>query len=625
MIVQADVLSWCKSYEGDKFHALLCDPPYELGFMGKDWDRTGIAFQSSTWAALAEHLYDGAFIMAFASARGWHRQAVAMEDAGLIMHPSIFGWGYGQGFPKSTNIAVRIDKNAGHPDRGHRIAVASRHHPDGTFEPNGENLPAYEAREDLAKAWIGHRYGLQALKPAVEPILVFQKPYKGKPVECITKTGAGALNIDGARIGIDIISVHGYPGQGNFGVGGKASYSSRDKSELTAPSYCEGQGRWPANLVLSHTPECKRVGVKKVKGDKRDGSIRETTKDGLPLARSWKNTSKRGIAIQGHAPDGTEAIAEWECPEYCPVRRLGEQSGDVTGYKGQLHKKGTGSGFRPSDKADKVTNGFSDSGTAARFFFQADWELENADPIFYTAKSSRAERNYGLDRFYCIKYNVLRNGGMLCEGNMAQVISLLKVISDLAMANLSIAESGDSIMVMFPKDISSIIKTEIGRITESETWNLLMQQPTKDYIMAAFGKRTDGISLAQSAENSKELMTIIGILQEKVGSATTDVKNATYELLLNIKDENVWQTAKSNHPTHKPIKLTQHLATLLLPPKEYAPRRILVPFAGVGSEMIGAMLAGWEEVVGIELSQEYMEIAEARIAYWQQRQLSWDI
>jgi site-specific DNA-methyltransferase (adenine-specific) len=102
MMIQADVLSWCKSYEGDKFHALLCDPPYELGFMGRSWDKTGIAFQPSTWAALAEHLHDGAFIMAFASSRGWHRQAVAMEDAGLIMHPSIFGWAYGSGFPKAT-------------------------------------------------------------------------------------------------------------------------------------------------------------------------------------------------------------------------------------------------------------------------------------------------------------------------------------------------------------------------------------------------------------------------------------------------------------------------------------------------------------------------------------------
>jgi len=73
---------------------------------------------------------------------------------------------------------------------------------------------------------------------------------------------------------------------------------------------------------------------------------------------------------------------------------------------------------------------------------------------------------------------------------------------------------------------------------------------------------------------------------------------------------------RNSHPTVKPIDLTKYLATLLLPPDEYAPRRILVPFAGVGSEMIGAMLASWEEVDGIEMEREYVEIAEKRIEYY---------
>ena len=70
------------------------------------------------------------------------------------------------------------------------------------------------------------------------------------------------------------------------------------------------------------------------------------------------------------------------------------------------------------------------------------------------------------------------------------------------------------------------------------------------------------------------------------------------------------------HPTCKPIDLIRWLATLLLPPAEYAPRRILVPFCGSGSEMIGCGLAGWDEIVGVELMPEYAEIAEARLAHW---------
>ena len=73
---------------------------------------------------------------------------------------------------------------------------------------------------------------------------------------------------------------------------------------------------------------------------------------------------------------------------------------------------------------------------------------------------------------------------------------------------------------------------------------------------------------------------------------------------------------RNPHPTVKPLKLTQWLATLLLPPDVYAPRRLLVPFSGSGSEMIGAHLAGWEIVLGVEMSQEYADIAEARIKHW---------
>ena len=68
--------------------------------------------------------------------------------------------------------------------------------------------------------------------------------------------------------------------------------------------------------------------------------------------------------------------------------------------------------------------------------------------------------------------------------------------------------------------------------------------------------------------------------------------------------------------TVKPIALAKWLATLLLPPEEYAPRRLLIPFAGSGSEGIGAGLAGWDEMTLIEMDAETCEIAEARLAHW---------
>ena len=72
---------------------------------------------------------------------------------------------------------------------------------------------------------------------------------------------------------------------------------------------------------------------------------------------------------------------------------------------------------------------------------------------------------------------------------------------------------------------------------------------------------------------------------------------------------------RNPHPTVKPIALTTYLARLILPPERDTPRRILVPFAGTGSEIIGARLAGWDEAIGIELEPEYAAIAEARIRH----------
>lgn len=73
---------------------------------------------------------------------------------------------------------------------------------------------------------------------------------------------------------------------------------------------------------------------------------------------------------------------------------------------------------------------------------------------------------------------------------------------------------------------------------------------------------------------------------------------------------------RNHHPTVKPLALNEYLARLLLPPVDDA--RILVPFSGSGSEMIGALQAGWAEAVGIERESEYVEIADARIEHWTQ-------
>lgn len=83
-----------------------------------------------------------------------------------------------------------------------------------------------------------------------------------------------------------------------------------------------------------------------------------------------------------------------------------------------------------------------------------------------------------------------------------------------------------------------------------------------------------------------------------------------------FQGEGTDRTAKNFHPCLKPLDLNRYLASLILPPKRDTPRRILVPFSGSGSEMIGALLAGWDEVLGIEREGEYVAIAHARMVHW---------
>ena len=80
-----------------------------------------------------------------------------------------------------------------------------------------------------------------------------------------------------------------------------------------------------------------------------------------------------------------------------------------------------------------------------------------------------------------------------------------------------------------------------------------------------------------------------------------------------VEDKFSTQPSANHHPTVKPLSLTKYLATLIKPP---VGGRLLVPFSGSGSEMIGALQAGWEYVEGVELTEEYIPIAEARIKYW---------
>ena len=107
-----DCLDILDTLPDNSIDAVVTDPPYELGFMGKSWDASGIAFCPQTWATVMRVLKPGGHMVAFGAPKNYHRLACAIEDAGFELRDSLM-WVFGTGFPKSLDVSKAIDKAAG--------------------------------------------------------------------------------------------------------------------------------------------------------------------------------------------------------------------------------------------------------------------------------------------------------------------------------------------------------------------------------------------------------------------------------------------------------------------------------------------------------------------------------
>jgi len=260
-IYQGNNLDILPELQSNSVDSIVCDPPYELGFMGKSWDSSGIAYSVELWTQCLRVLKPGGHLLAFGGTRTWHRLAVAIEDAGFEIRDNI-AWLYGSGFPKSHNISKAIDKAAG----AEREVVGKQLRPDGSFRKNisktegssfqsGSNDKYLTASAtDDAKAWDG--WGT-ALKPAHEPIVVARKPLIGTVAQNVLEHGVGGLNIDATRIAGATIADLTELNRGNKRPTGK-NYSDKTlfKIQIDDRENKTALGRFPANIILDeHTAE----------------------------------------------------------------------------------------------------------------------------------------------------------------------------------------------------------------------------------------------------------------------------------------------------------------------------------------------------------------------------------
>lgn len=103
----ADCLDVLRALPADSVHAIVTDPPYGLGFLGRAWDELPPGVE---WAVeCLRVLRPGGHLLAFGGTRTHHRLVCAIEDAGFEIRDSIT-WLYGSGFPKSFDVGKAIDK-----------------------------------------------------------------------------------------------------------------------------------------------------------------------------------------------------------------------------------------------------------------------------------------------------------------------------------------------------------------------------------------------------------------------------------------------------------------------------------------------------------------------------------
>lgn len=286
-----DMLSVIKPKSID---SIVTDPPYELNFMGKGWDNSGIAFQKETWEKCFQVLKPGGYLLAFGGSRTFHRIACAIEDAGFEIRDTIM-WLYGSGFPKSMNIGKGVESkllngSANTQDfrklKGEMVATGNwgmsklvkeqGYRPTDYCEDQHLRVDKVDFQTEEGAKWNG--WGT-ALKPAYEPIIVARKPCEGSCIDNVLEYGVGGINIDGCRVGTDVIKGGTTPNFRDVGrkqkeISGVDKLSFGQVSNAERMSLEDHTGRFPANVILTYDDtDFQEVCGGMPTSDKANGSI----------------------------------------------------------------------------------------------------------------------------------------------------------------------------------------------------------------------------------------------------------------------------------------------------------------------------------------------------------------
>jgi site-specific DNA-methyltransferase (adenine-specific) len=348
-------------------------------------------------------LKPGGHLLSFSHSRTYHRQAVAVEDAGFEIRDQIM-WIYGSGFPKSHNIGKNIEKikvggKANLVQVGTKKGLVATNHNDKakTSNPSGFSyrtnkkgysevatdrtqvngeIPVYE----ITNEWEG--WGT-ALKPAHEPIVMARKPFKGTVADNVLEWGTGGINVDGCRIGNEVRTtpIHSTDVKQDNTLFGLHPTIQHERVETT-------EGRFPANIIFECT--CDTTHTKPA-----------------PKSGHWPKGKVKGFGEFGGGESSYEGVGPKEEGDMvihtdpnCPCYILDQQSGNIKGGKNMPPFQGKPQNDINFTSGVKEINriGYNDNGGASRFF--------------YCPKASKKDRNEGCDEFEVKRPDTRTDTGM---------------------------------------------------------------------------------------------------------------------------------------------------------------------------------------------------------------------
>lgn len=281
-LYHGDMLDMLEVIEPNSIDSIVCDPPYGLtsivkrfgkegsapartegndgsfarlskGFMGKEWDGSGIEYNVDAWRKCWEVLKPGGYLVAFGGTRTFHRIACAIEDAGFEIRDTIM-WVYLSGFPKSLNIGLAIDKKNGVESEvigTCKSGTTSKAFNDyeyrieqGIYSTSGE----YKIKQ-AQNEWNG--WGT-AMKPSYEPIILARKPCEGSCIDNVLKYDVGGINIEECRIGTDERTYKGMSVNKPEGAG-----CFRDDDWQPKDIEVTVNGRYPSNVLFTYDENTK--------------------------------------------------------------------------------------------------------------------------------------------------------------------------------------------------------------------------------------------------------------------------------------------------------------------------------------------------------------------------------